>query len=337
MVKKGVSEGILTHNDLKFLLIDSLKSYSEDVVYISGNNPYLFNINRKPTYICIKNIHSSGIGRTNPDECRIQIGRTKEFLSAKNSGLHVFFFGYYLKYNVFTAWNPFQLTKRINEKSVVSVYSRFSTQKKASDDGISVYEDEKHQKIISFKPEYLGLYLENFKIIHQSDEVVLKGLIKKSDDADSTESNRGITVEVDRKKFTITHKRFKRDGLFKKIIYDSYSHRCAICGIQLELIEAAHIIPHSHDQGNDDPRNGVCLCSLHHKAYDSGLIYFDENYNLKLNQEKVDYLEKTKKDGGIQKFIKMQYEKLLLPESYLHRPSSEYIKIANKIRGIKSD
>src|SRR3989344_3448663 len=85
---------ILNHTDLKYLLLDTLKMYSEDVQYISGNNPYFINVNKKPFYILIKNLHDSGKGRVNPDESRVQIAQTANFLAVKNSGKQVIIFGY---------------------------------------------------------------------------------------------------------------------------------------------------------------------------------------------------------------------------------------------------
>jgi hypothetical protein len=37
------------------------------------------------------------------------------------------------------------------------------------------------------------------------------------------------------------------------------------------MLEAAHIIPDEH-KGTDDPRNGLVLCSNHHRAFDKGLL-----------------------------------------------------------------
>ena len=48
---------ILNHSDLKYLLIDSLRLYSDNVVFIDGNNPYRFSINKKTFYVLIKNVH----------------------------------------------------------------------------------------------------------------------------------------------------------------------------------------------------------------------------------------------------------------------------------------
>ena len=47
-----------------------------------------------------------------------------------------------------------------------------------------------------------------------------------------------------------------------------------MCGIQLGLIDAAHIIPHSNEKGTDDLDNGISLCPLHHRAYDRAFDLF---------------------------------------------------------------
>ena len=107
-----------------------------------------------------------------------------------------------------------------------------------------------------------------------------------------------------------------------------------MCGIQLELIEAAHIVPHSHEAGSDDVTNGISLCALHHKAYDNALIYFDENYKILINDGKMKYLKKMKRDSGYKEFIGMSDDELILPENHAFRPDAENIKIANSIRGI---
>ena len=51
---------ILDRKDLRYLLIDSLRLYSDNVAFIDGNNPYRFSINKKTYYVLIKNVHESG-------------------------------------------------------------------------------------------------------------------------------------------------------------------------------------------------------------------------------------------------------------------------------------
>lgn len=329
----------LTKSDLKYLLIDSLKTYSDNVYYIDGNNPYRFSLNKETTYILIRNVHESGKGRSNPDECRFQISNSIGLVKALKSRVNVIVLGFFADENVFTAWDPLVFNNRFDAdfmdtsvKKSRSVYSRFSVQKFAHQNKIANYVDSNDQSVISFKPEYLGLYLENINNIHNLDESELVRLVEFSDN-ENIEDFAG-SISLGNEQLVVTHTRFKRDPNFRKKVYDAYNNKCAMCGIQLELIEAAHIVPHSHEIGTDDISNGVGLCSLHHRAYDKSLIYFDNDFSIKVNKNKMKYLEKMGLDGGFRKFEELAFDKLQLPQNHIFKPHIENISLANQIRGI---
>ena len=325
---------------LKFLLIDSLKKYTDNVEYIDGKNPYRFSINKKITYILIKNVGESGKNRNNPDECRIQIANTIGLVNALNSEFDVLVFGYFADKNVFTAWDPLFFNDLFypdylnkTKDRTKSIYSRFSAQDSASENSISQYTDNNTQSVISFRPEYLGLYLENIEKIHFLREPELHNLVEFSDqqfDEDVSDATKTIRKE----KYSVTHTKYKRDANFAKKVYEAYNHKCAMCGVGLGQIEAAHIVPHAHEKGSDEVSNGIALCALHHKAYDNSLIYFDMNYFIKLNTEKFEYLKEMGLDGGYEKFKALTHSKLDLPKENLFKPNIHNINTANKIRGI---
>src|SRR5690606_32401482 len=143
----------LNKSDLRYLLIDSLRLYSDNVAFIDGNNPYRFSINKKTYYVLIRNVHESGDGRSNQDECRLQISKSKNFNQALNSGSNVIVLGYFAEEKVFTAWNPFLMRDRFNLRESVSLYSRFSIQKLAKTQRIAAYRDTNDQSVISFRSE----------------------------------------------------------------------------------------------------------------------------------------------------------------------------------------
>jgi putative restriction endonuclease len=323
---------VLNRSDLKYLLIDSLRLYSNNVVFLDGQNPYRFSTNKKTFYVFIRNVHESGNGRTNPNECRIQVNKSKNFNTALSSSTLVIVLGYYPDIKVFTAWNPYLMRDRFNARDMISLYSRFTVQDRAAQNGIATYVDADQQSVISFRPEYLGLYLENVNNIHLLDEAELLKLISKSDSLN--EDNHDGEFEAEGERLTITHTRYARDPLFRRMVYSAYNFKCAMCGIQLELIEAAHIVPHSHEKGTDDIGNGVCLCALHHTAYDQSLVYFDDTFSIKINKEKIKYLEKIGLDGGFRKLQELSFDKMILPQNHTHHPNISNIKLANQIRGI---
>ncbi len=67
-----------------------------------------------------------------------------------------------------------------------------------------------------------------------------------------------------------------RSTAFRRTVVTAYNATCAMCGVRLKTPEgraavaAAHIVPWSVSH-NDDPRNGVALCGLHHWTFDQGL------------------------------------------------------------------
>lgn len=69
---------------------------------------------------------------------------------------------------------------------------------------------------------------------------------------------------------------------------DAYNHTCAVCGVRIvtpegrTAVAAAHIVPWSISH-NDDPRNGMALCGLHHWMFDQGLIGIATDYHIQVS------------------------------------------------------
>lgn len=74
---------------------------------------------------------------------------------------------------------------------------------------------------------------------------------------------------VQRERQRLTSNRLSRDARFAPMVREQFGHACALCRVQLEIIEAAHIIPAHETKGRDEPWNGVALCPSHHRLYDA--------------------------------------------------------------------
>lgn len=76
-----------------------------------------------------------------------------------------------------------------------------------------------------------------------------------------------------------------REPYFHRAIMRIYDYTCVVCQLQVltldgeSITEAAHIIPHTTSK-NDDVRNGLSLCKLHHWVFDKYLISIDEAYRV---------------------------------------------------------
>jgi putative restriction endonuclease len=77
----------------------------------------------------------------------------------------------------------------------------------------------------------------------------------------------------------------RRDPDFRNRVLRAYEYRCAICGFDIRMdhtpicLEAAHIKWHTAG-GPDEEKNGLALCTLHHKLFDRGAFTFSENMKI---------------------------------------------------------
>lgn len=82
---------------------------------------------------------------------------------------------------------------------------------------------------------------------------------------------------------------FERDQNFRWNVLDAFDHTCCVCGARhvfgkASAMEAAHIIPRAR-RGADTTQNGLCLCSLHHWAFDKGFFTIDENFRVVVSRQ----------------------------------------------------
>lgn len=72
-------------------------------------------------------------------------------------------------------------------------------------------------------------------------------------------------------------RRADRDPAFRQSVLRAYGYSCAICGFDVKLggiplaLEAAHIKWYQAG-GPDEVCNGLALCAMHHKLFDSGAL-----------------------------------------------------------------
>lgn len=87
-------------------------------------------------------------------------------------------------------------------------------------------------------------------------------------------------------------------AFFRAAVLASYENRCALSGIHVpELLNASHIIPWKiSTERRADPRNGIALNVLYDRAFDRGLIAFDEQRRLivsrRLHQGEIPNLQR---------------------------------------------
>lgn len=63
-----------------------------------------------------------------------------------------------------------------------------------------------------------------------------------------------------------------RDARFGRNVIAAYAGLCAMCGLDVGLVQGAHIYPASAPNSPDETWNGLALCPTHHVAFDRHLV-----------------------------------------------------------------
>ncbi|MEU0246077.1 phosphorothioated DNA-binding restriction endonuclease [Streptomyces sp. NPDC006235] len=83
--------------------------------------------------------------------------------------------------------------------------------------------------------------------------------------------------------------RRRRDPRMRELVLTAYEYRCAFCGYDGRIgavpvgLEAAHVRWWAFG-GPDAIENGLCLCSLHHKLFDKGVLGVGDDQRILVSQ-----------------------------------------------------
>jgi len=109
-------------------------------------------------------------------------------------------------------------------------------------------------------------------------------------------------------------------SFFRHAVLSAYGTTCCITGISdSRLLIASHIRPWADcADGNDKttPENGLCLNTLHDKAFDRGLLTLDDEYKVVLSHSTKDALQA---EVYAEYFGKFEGKQIKLPAHHLPR------------------
>jgi putative restriction endonuclease len=112
-------------------------------------------------------------------------------------------------------------------------------------------------------------------------------------------------------------------NVFRQIVIANYSGKCAITGINIsDLLVASHILPWARNEEERlNPENGICLSSLHDKAFDKGYISINQKFEILISNElKI----KSKQPFYEKYFASLEGTKIFLPTKYY--PNKNFLK-----------
>jgi len=111
---------------------------------------------------------------------------------------------------------------------------------------------------------------------------------------------------------------------FRQAVLTAYDVRCCISGINVpRLLVASHIKPWGRFPAERlNPRNGLCLSTLHDAAFDVGLITLDEKLNVVLGKRLRSYFPQPALE---QNFLPFEAQPIRLPEK-LAEPDGDFLR-----------
>ena len=111
---------------------------------------------------------------------------------------------------------------------------------------------------------------------------------------------------------------------FRQSVLTAYDVRCCISGINVpRSLVASHIKPWGNFPDDRlNPRNGLCLSTLHDAAFDAGLITLDEKLGVVLSKRLRSFFPQPALE---QNFVPFAGQPIRLPEK-LAEPGAEFLR-----------
>lgn len=117
---------------------------------------------------------------------------------------------------------------------------------------------------------------------------------------------------------TLTRRRLHQRA-FRERVLSAYRYQCSLCRLKHEeLLDAAHIIPDSEQEGEPIVSNGLALCRLHHSAFDRFFLGVRPDFVIEVRPDLL-----IEEDGPTLKHAiqGLHGQKISLPRKAEHRPS----------------
>jgi hypothetical protein len=149
---------------------------------------------------------------------------------------------------------------------------------------------------------------------------------------DTSTSSEPVLTEG-RPRAQYTRSAIPRDDAFRIGVAEIYGSRCAICGLGVRgpdgrrEVQSAHIYPKALD-GNDDLRNGICLCRMHHWAFDVGWFWLSDDCRLIVRDD----LPHTHDYDFIREF---ENTHITLPQQQDLKPHPTFLRAHRAVHGVE--
>jgi putative restriction endonuclease len=321
----------LYQSELLDTLVHSIQTSDWKLLILNNKKPFRFRLYKESGHsfdlrIYIWNCTHGGGSARAADEYRVQLTST---VPSTVPGETTLLLGWHSGYEVFVG---FDITRHEGQDSASpSIQIKEQTLKDACNKPFGIYPRKNGEIAVAFRPDFFVDYALNASSLHELGSLKPElSLLSRIDTATSNDITEIANYERQTLLSTIARKHRAAD--FSKRVLGAYAHRCAACGIQLELIDAAHIIPVAAPSSTDETRNGIALCKLHHQAYDRNLISFNNSYQIEISNYETERLTSSHRASGMPGFAQQLLSSIILPADTKHYPPPEYIEESRRVR-----
>jgi putative restriction endonuclease len=316
----------LSRVELEYLVLSSLNLGDDKFIELSARGIKPIRVASQKAGVTDRfalyawNITHGGATRS-ADEYRIQITGAAP---ASSAGEQALILGWSETFEVFAAWDPAAHLNRNSTSPSLQIHR--NTLEAAYDRGIAAETRGSGDVVIAFQPGLLSTYAYVAGSLHSENAANLTADLNRIPDPSSVvPSPRTRTSQVVESYF--------RAWDFSKRVLGAYDHSCAVCGIQLGLIEAAHIVPVATPSSTDETRNGIGLCRIHHRAYDALLIDIATDLTVRVSHSKLALLRSLGRSEGELSLQALDGQPLLvIPLDPADRPYGPFLEEGSRVR-----
>ncbi|SRR5579871_2602020 len=316
-------EDAFTDSSAAALLVSQPRSQPRRFYVTAGESSF-------PIWIYIWTLTHGGGAARPKDEYRIQLTSVTPPLPENPSG-PTLLLGYEPNTKCFAG---FDLRKhRAFSRQSPSIQINILALREAVRDGFAFSRKGNDEIAVAFRPDNMLAYCLNCENLHESGaDAAVSTLLSKVGRLETPTDREMERIAPERRRVVTKVSRLARDSDFRRKVVVAYDRKCCVTGLQLRLIDAAHILPVGAEGSMDEVQNGLCLSPTYHRAYDRGLIYLSEDLRMLINPKKKDDLVRLGLGGGLRDFETHLGREILLPPDRNQWPRRQFIRAANKFR-----
>ena len=303
------------------------------------SHPFTLHISQEPSrktlIIYIWNLTPGGPASVRPSgEFRIQMTGVASPLQFQPNS-QTLLLGWHEDYGMFAAFDS-RKHQTFSGRSP-SIQVNINAIERARQSGFGFYRRGNDEIVVLFTPDHLLNYVENQLDFHKSGESDREIELLSASTQGDPPSDDLETIPEERQELVRSVRTWVRQKDFRKRVLTAYNNQCAVCRVQLNLVQAAHIVPVHVDGSNDLTQNGLALCANHHQAYDSGLLGIAPNYHILVNELEVQRLQALGLLSGQDIVTQYVCSTIFAPIASIDRPNPSYLERGLQVRGWSAD